>query len=309
MLFVTALLFAALPLTAQEGAEDSTETVEARFQADLLSHLIGEPFTLQLVVEVADAVEIAEWPELQNSEWYPLELLAVGEVTSDALAEGGTRYLREYRAVIWEPGDYTTPETYVEVRRADGATSNRVMVRSLFFTVPSVLDQSDLTLRPDEPPIWFGYIPLWMIGAAALVGGVALWRGSILYQSWQRRRSERLAVPVVVPPEQIALRQLADLRQQSPAVIYSGSADVLRTYLEARYQVPAQEQTTGELMDVLEHRTSFDDGDLETLRNLLHNADLVKFAGVEPDVSSAVEQLNDVYRWISERQVDADVYD
>jgi len=66
--------------------------------------------------------------------------------------------------------------------------------------------------------------------------------------------------------------------------------DVLRGYIEATEEIPARERTTGELVWVIPPHLSHS-GLREELRDLLDEADLVKFARRRPDPKSAEQFL------------------
>ncbi|HWS01405.1 MAG TPA: hypothetical protein VN249_12360, partial [Prolixibacteraceae bacterium] len=64
---------------------------------------------------------------------------------------------------------------------------------------------------------------------------------------------------------------------------YTRLTDIIRTYLEERYEVPAMEQTTQEILSQFKGECSQIKGKLYTgLQNTLDTADLVKFAKYIP---------------------------
>ena len=93
-------------------------------------------------------------------------------------------------------------------------------------------------------------------------------------------------------PYDLALEQLGRIergdwpRQGRVARYYEAIVDVLRGYLEDTEDIPARERTTGELIWAIPPHLS-GDGLRDRLRDLLDEADLVKFARRRPDPSSA----------------------
>ena len=90
-----------------------------------------------------------------------------------------------------------------------------------------------------------------------------------------------------IPPHVTALNKLNELRdkrlwQQNQFKEYhSELTDVLRDYLEKRYNITAHEQTTDEIMHSLRY-AGLPADDKEKLRQIMVLADLVKFAREKP---------------------------
>ena len=91
------------------------------------------------------------------------------------------------------------------------------------------------------------------------------------------------------PPYAIALRELdrikgAKLWQQGKTKhYYSEVTDTLRRYIEGRFEIPAMEQTTAEILQSFRYRRDLLTGkSFANLEQTLTLADLVKFAKYEP---------------------------
>jgi hypothetical protein len=113
-----------------------------------------------------------------------------------------------------------------------------------------------------------------------------------------RRSPPREIVPATAAPElpptpyEYALAQLARIERQGwPAqgqtpLHYEETVNVLRSYLESEEGVPARERTTEELVWALPPHLT-EQGLQERLRDILEEADLVKFARLQPNQASA----------------------
>lgn len=107
-----------------------------------------------------------------------------------------------------------------------------------------------------------------------------------------RKRPEQQVSPIpekpVIPAHQIALDKLNQLRdkqlwqQDQVKQYHSELSDVIREYLENRYQINALEQTTEEIFAALKHKKITNDN-RNVLRRMLTLADLVKFAKEKPE--------------------------
>jgi len=132
------------------------------------------------------------------------------------------------------------------------------------------------------------YFWWYVAGAAVVLAALALW--------WWFRRPKKLpeAAPrPELPPDFVALQALAEIeRMELPEAgefkrHYTMVTDVLRTYLEKRYEILAMEQTTDEILDAFSRRHTT----VDNLEPLLKEADLVKFAKYKPDVQAAKQVL------------------
>jgi len=128
---------------------------------------------------------------------------------------------------------------------------------------------------PDSPDLLF-----WFLIALALL----IMAGLFLY-IWKRRKKE----PPPPLAHEIALAELDKLRSlknEAQALLYADQlAELLRRYLEARFQIPSTRQTTREfLLDL--GRKSPPGNNLaqhhNQLRNCLEQCDLSKFAHFTP---------------------------
>lgn len=129
-----------------------------------------------------------------------------------------------------------------------------------------------------RPALW-----PWLLGAAALW---ALWR-------WRKSRPASLpsaaaaAPPDPRPAETIALEALAALESSGlwsegrHKEFYVRFTDIMRAYLEKKLDLPARKLTSSELTRRL-RESALDRGALQLVRDVLHRADLVKFAKSVP---------------------------
>lgn len=130
-----------------------------------------------------------------------------------------------------------------------------------------------------RPALW-----PWLLAAALAWGAWLAWK------RWRSRRvapdGSPLAPAPILPPEEIAARDIAALRssglwENDQAAYYLRLTDILRAYLEARYGQPVTAMTSVEVERLVKARAQ----DLQIgggVRELLTRADLVKFAKAKP---------------------------
>jgi hypothetical protein len=182
-----------------------------------------------------------------------------------------------------------------------------VRLNSYVLSVVSILPDSlqNAEIRDIKGPLDVPLRPRWwrILVAALLLtalGVVAIW--------WYRRRRGRSLgiVPFVplVPPEIRAIRALRDLEEEAfPArglikEHYARLSLILREYMEGRFRVPAAESTTDEIRESLSGRQLFSHDSETRLLVILDEADLVKFAKLDPGTDAASEALEGSRSWV-----------
>jgi hypothetical protein len=291
-LVVTIVLVAsARMLDAQEAS------VKAYFQADNASPLVGQPVNLVLTVEVpANGVVVSPFPDLKTEWTDPFMIKAAGERT-DAVQGDVHGYEQAFVVVLWQAGDFPTPETQITYQLAGSNVPATLVVQPVFFHVPSVLDGTDMNLRPLKPPVWLPYVPMWVILAGG--GGIAIvivGGGALLRSRIQRRR---LAAQESTPAQRAVaqLRRFGD-NQIGILMLYPLVVDCLRVYVTERLQVTAGDMTTDELLDSLNAQGTLSIRLQKDLERLLRQSDLVKFARYDPGTKSAHLLLALAREWV-----------
>lgn len=90
------------------------------------------------------------------------------------------------------------------------------------------------------------------------------------------------------PPHIIAMRELDRLKSEKrwqrkeTKLYYSRLTEIIRRYIEGRFAIMAMEQTTDEILIEFEGQEILSEDDYQLLREMLSQADLVKFAKSEP---------------------------
>lgn len=158
---------------------------------------------------------------------------------------------------------------------------------------------NSLDIRPLKGPV---EIPstldwLWWVGLMAIAAVVA-------WFVWRRYRLKKItpAPVVMVPPHRKAkdrLRGAGEL-MSDPYRFCSVVSDVLRSYLEERFDLHAPERTTEEFMAELRVTTKLHGDHKSLLEDFLSRCDLVKFARFEPSLPELQALLDSAYRFVDE---------
>ena len=285
-------------LQAQEATPEvivtSNNPINSFYTASTTEVLIGEPIELTLNIEAPNNITITNFPTLpEDAEpFFVKETHEVKEVTQGDT----TTYTQDSEIVLWETGLFNTPEVFVRfVNPATGAEASSP-VRSVAFNVTSVLDISDQNLRPAKSLIYLTYIPPWLIvGIVAIVGGILF---GLYYLQKNRQKLSAAFQPGT--PVQVAVMGLENLREQYlPAIqTYPLVADHLRTYIQGRFQIRAQDMTTSELINQIHKEKILTEKLRSSLQSCLEQADLVKFARFEPGANASEQFIHYAITWL-----------
>ena len=279
----------------------SQQSVELRVAVDTTAVKIGEQLNYTIQVK-ADSTAQVSFPE--QPIFAPFELL--DESPIDTLrAQSHFLYTKKYALIQFDTGNYFLPQQQVLV---DGFSkiADLISIR----VDPIVVDTTKQKLYDIKPltQVKKNYDAL----IAQILWGLAL--GLILIgvfytYLFQKRKKELRAREL--PPFERAIEELRALEseilseQEEFKRYYSRLTDVVRRYLEEEAKIDALESTSEELLVKLELRKDsgsldLDPKTLKSLREVLKNADLVKFAKSLPEIYTATEDRKAVEHVVKE---------
>jgi len=251
---------------------------------------IGEQlnYTLQIKADSTAQVLFPETPVFA-----PFELLESFPV--DTLkAQSHYLYTKKYALIQFDSGDYFLPQQQVMV---DGFSKIAALIPIRVNTVE--VDTSKQNLYDIKPltAVEKDYAAL----ISRILWGLAiglLLLGMLYTYLFQKRKKELKAREL--PPFERAIEELKALenerltKQEEFKAYYSRLTEVVRRYLEEEAKIDALESTSEELLSKLTLRKDagsldLDNNTLKSLRTVLQNADLVKFAKSLPEVHTATE--------------------
>lgn len=284
--------------------------VTATFDRD--SVMIGDQFHLDVRID-KDMMQMVDFPNLTGSA-QPEGFEVLEEFPADTLASDGRRQTigKKYRVTIWNDGNYNLglfPALYADKNVVDtlyATDSLRVFVNT--FDIDLEKDRPFDIKPPMKLRLMFGEIGGWLALTLGIL--VVLATGIWLIIKYRRHIIPMLGgAKPLLPPHVEAIRRLEALRNQKlpqngrHKQYYSGITDILRAYLERRWEIGAMEMTSSEIIGAVDvpHRAGeIDDKRYGDLRNLLDVADLVKFAKFVPDEAAVDASWYDAYYFVEE---------
>jgi hypothetical protein len=281
-----AFVLACTPPAAAQQVSASLDTNAIR---------IGGVATYTLAVHLPTGVSAAEvvWPTITDTLTRNLEI--IDHAVREDVDSAGTVGLR-CRITSWDTGTWAIPPSKVIVK---GRTIESPALVLQVITTPVDMRSPPRPLR-DIPAMPFS-LQAWLLMhvETLLVAITVLLLLAAVFRHF-RKRAERprptvTPAPMTIPPHVRCLEALDALERQrlwqqgEHKAYQSCITDLLRGYIEARYQVCALERTTDELMAELRVSPLPVDERIR-LENMLRAADLVKFAKAVPTASEN-EQL------------------
>ncbi|MFK8057115.1 MAG: hypothetical protein AB8F78_13410 [Saprospiraceae bacterium] len=250
------------------GSSLAIGQVRVKARLDSAVMLLGDPNRIVVSIDGIDGTASVDWSVLDTVE----ALVIIGDPTS---AKQGNQMQIALPFSVYDSVGLFLPNFPVYLPNETLYTNDL----ALLVDFP----RRDSTLNPyrsirTESAALSDYLP-WII--SILIGLAIL--GVLLYFFYFRKTAPAPPPPPPIPDPAhvIALRSLEGLRGQTSLIdkdYYSTLDHILREYLENRYEIPALERTSSEVVSLLSNEGIPDN---DELRDLLSQVDMVKFAKAE----------------------------
>lgn len=274
------------PIVESDAARDP---VEVQAMVDRAVATTGDLITYRIRVDSEAGYEV-EIPEA-GAEIAGFRIVDVG---LEEPVQKGARVQRErwYQLRADLVGSYVLPPIEVEYRQtpstdSDSSTWQTQVTSEIFVEVESVLptdgEASDIRglkplreVRPATP---------WILIVSCVLG-LALAAAALVW--YLRRRAGRKSLPLPIPAHELAFEALNRLRQtdfedtQAVRRYYFQISEVVRSYMEGRFQLNATDLTTEEILDSVPTLDDLAADQNQVLLEFLTGTDEVKFAHREP---------------------------
>lgn len=280
LLSLSLVSFTSLAQRRQVSAKLEQETIR-----------IGDQTKLSLTVD-QQAGERIRFPAFTDTLAGKIQVVSVGK--TDTIADPADKHrvtvLQNILITSFDPGTYTIPALTF------GTPDGNLQSSPLTLYVQTVKVDTTKAIFDIKKPMavsytfvdWLKDNWIWML---AVLGVIVLTAGFYFY--W-KKRSRRKPLPRItappVPVHQMTLLKLEKLKekrlwqQNEVKQYYSELSEVIREYLEKRYQIRAMENTTAEITENLKYK-DLSAENKSTLEQVLMTADLVKFAKGHPDAT------------------------
>jgi len=210
----------------------------------------------------------------------------------------------EYKILIqaFEPGTVTfAPFRYVV--GTDTAESDFLTLKIMPVSLDSLATINPMESVVNPPRRWYDYIPEWILWALLVVAAAAV--AICLFFIYRKNGTLIVHRSKPVDPYEAAMAELSRLRERKLAEsgrekeYYTHLVDILRIYLERRFNINAMEMSSTQILATLRHNPETRDNQ-PRIKQILEIADFVKFANVRPMPDDNIKTFNNVVSFVED---------
>lgn len=244
-----------------------------------------------------------------------IEILMGPLVDTSFLKDGRMRIRQKYLITSFDSGYYQVPPVYAEMKGENGikrfySDYAQLEVMRVKITPPDTTSKIFDIMKPYKAPLTAGEVLPWVLLFLLLCA--AVWYGIRIIKNISRKKTGEIAIVNPDPAHVIAFRQLNQLKEDKLwekgelKGYYTRLTEIVRLYLENRFNVYSMELTTVETLAELKKAGFKEDESYRKLRTVLTGADLVKFAKFNPAPSENELQFNFAWDFVEATKLETD---
>ena len=233
-----------------------------------------------------NAADQVEWPAITDTLLKNVEVLELSKI--DTTFDKETITLKSYRQSItitsFDSGYYAI-KPFVFIVNNEVVETEPILLEVRNIPIENLEQIRDIKKPIEVELSWLDYVK--MHYQKVLIGLLILLVIFVLYKFLMREKTEVVVVEKAKPkiaPHIIALKKLYDLngkklwQNNKVKMYYTDLSEIVREYIENRFNVPALEQTTIEIISSIQHKSEINSDQKAALKDLLQLSDMVKFA-------------------------------
>lgn len=307
ILFIFLVVLGVLQVVAQQP--------QALLQADTGRIRMGEQLKLTLSIFYSNQSKKAsvQWPVIADS-LLNGKVIVVDRsaIDTSSMSNEDPNAMMQRRSITITSFDSATYALgpFGFVVNGDSIFSNTITFDLITFEVDTTQAIKDIKEVIDVPFTildWLIQHKYWILIGVGILVVVFL---ALSYLK-RKRKQQEVDLPLIVDTrsaDEIALQFLEEIRRDkrwitvSSKHYYTELTDVLRSYIEKRFEVLAFEQTTSELIGSLRFSECSPE-ERQRLNEILSTADLVKFARQQPDEQTALVSLDMAIKFVENTRI------
>mgnify|MGYP001238562293 FL=1 len=242
------------------------------------------------IIFVGQQTEIKISNNIKNSELWPnfndtlVKGLEIVQSDFDTLSE---EIIQKIIITSWDSGSYYIPP----VKFSATSKSNALIINVLSLDIDANSELKDIKGPLDDNIGWSDIWP-WLVLALLILLSI------FIYKKYFNKKKKTVVVKknIQTPAHVLALNALKKLEnkklidKKDIKEYYSSISEIIRRYIENRFNFPALELTTYEILDIITANIKKEES--ISLKNILEISDLVKFAKKIPDQNENIKNLN-----------------
>jgi hypothetical protein len=257
-------------------------------------------------------------PVFKDSLQKNIEILKGPSVDTSFLKDGKMRIRQKYLVTSFDSGFYQVPPMYAEMKGENGikrfySDYSQLKVMRVKITPQDTTSKIFDIIKPYKAPITIGEVLPWILLFLFLSGA-----GWYLFRIIKKIRKKKTGGVMELPKDPahvVAFRQLEQLQEEKLwqkgdiKGYYTRLTEIIRLYLENRFNVYSMELTTLETLTELRKTGFKEDESYRKLRTVLTGADLVKFAKFNPEPSDNELQFNYAWEFVEKTKLLQEIFD
>lgn len=283
------------------------QDVKAVARLDTGAILIGDHVGLKLQLSGPSETQVI-WPAFGDTILGNILVIGRSKIDSSFSADRKSLTLtQELNLTSFDSGFYTIPQIPFRYRVRPDTSLRTAMTGLTMLMVHTVKVDTTVAIKPIKAPLsvpltFRELLPYIMMGLALIVLVVL-----VIWYLKKRKKNEPLIQvrpKIQLLPHEKALQELEKLRvrklwqQGQVKEYYSELTDIIRTYIEEGFGMPAMESTTYEIVVQLRSGGRFAGAVIGKLEAMLSLADMVKFAKADPLPADNENALNTGFEFV-----------
>lgn len=278
IIIILTLLFSSGLIQAQQ--------IKATARLDSTNILLGDQLKLYLEIDYPKNATV-EFPQIPDSLSGKIEVLNKSKIDTVELADKAfQKQIRWYTITSFDSGSYLIEPQWFKINingKIDSVPTNGVTLNVQTMVIDTTKGLTDIKM-PYSAPVTLKELTPYILGIMLIAAIIFL----VLYSIKRRKKNKPFFALPVKPKEPahvIALRELDRIKnekiwqKEKTKQYYSEVTDVLRNYIEERFEIRAMEETTDEILNNFRFRKDLlNEKSFQNLSQILTVADLVKFA-------------------------------
>ena len=293
----------------------SAQNVNVTATLDSTMIFIGGQIDLKLEISQPNNISI-NFPLLTDTITKNIEIVEKGDIDTLNIDNERLVLTQLFRVTSFDSGlHYISPLEFEiidgESRKIAASNALSLMVVNPFQEVDPEKGVIDIK-GPIDAPFKIAEIInyIYLYGGILLALGLLIW----LYLYYRKNKIHKdtfFKKPKPTEPAHIiALRELDKIKESKlwehdrVKEFYTEVSNTIRNYIEHRYESPALEQTSIEILNSLKSHKEIDKKSMEQLKQVLELSDLVKFAKFTPLADENGLSLMNSYFFVNQTKVD-----
>ena len=284
------------------------QQVSVKATIDSTVMLIGQQSKMHLEISGPASLKYS-FPVFQGDTLVKgIEILSTGPLDTLETGNNQIRLQTDYVITSFDSGLYYIPPVKI-IAGLDTIESNYLALKIMTYSVDTAKVQIFDIKGVQKPPFVLGDYFMEMLLFLLLYALVLLIIWLILRKKYGLDNSEKKPDLPLLPPHIVAIMELDRLKSEKiwkkgkNKEYYTELSDILRKYIQRRFQIDAPEMTTDEIL-VLFKRDKNTQSVYQNLRQILQLADLVKFAKTQPLENENEMSIMNSYLFVNQTKIE-----